>query len=54
MEMFVWIGYLVIFLIAIAILAAAGYGILFFCGAIIGGVLTLVDKFKSNTDNHNQ
>ena len=51
MEILVWIGYLVMFLIGIAILAAAGYGILFFCGAVIGGVLTLIDKFKSDTDS---
>ena len=51
MEILVWIGYLVMFLICIAILAAAGFGILFFCGAVIGGVLTLIDKFKSDTDS---
>lgn len=51
MEILVWIGYLLMFLIAIAILAAVVYGILFFCGAVIGGVLTLIDKFKPDTDS---
>ena len=51
MEILVWIGYLLMFLIAIAILIAVVLGILFYGAAIIGGVLTLIDKFKSDTDS---
>lgn len=51
MEMLVWIGYVLMVLIAIGIIVAIGYGVLFFLAATIGGVLTLIDTFKSNKDN---
>ena len=51
MEILVWIGYLLMFLIGIAICIIIVCGILFFGSAIIGGVLTLIDKFKTDTDS---
>ena len=44
------IGLILMLIIAIGIIIAAGYGLLLFCGAVIGGILTLIDKFRSDTD----
>lgn len=51
MEILVWIGYLLMFLIGIAIFIVIVFGILFYGAAIVGGILTLIDKFKSDPDS---
>lgn len=51
MEIWSFIGYGIMILIALGVFALVGYGILFFLGATIGGVLTLINKFKSDTDS---
>ena len=38
-------------LIALGVIALVGYGILFFLGATIGGVLTLFDKTKADSND---
>lgn len=51
MEIWSFIGYGIMILIALGVIALVGYGILFFLGATIGGVLTLLDKTKADSNN---
>ena len=51
MEIWSFIGYGIMILIAFGVIVLVGYGILFFCGAVIGGVLTLIDKIKADSND---
>ena len=48
MEMFVWIGYALLFLFCIGVLAIAGCALLFALISIICGGLVLFDKIFPN------
>ena len=49
MEIWSFIGYGIMILIALGVIALVGYGILCFFGATIGGILTLLDKIKADS-----
>lgn len=51
MEIWSFIGYGIMILIALGVIALVGYGILCFLGASIGGILTLFDKIKTNSND---
>lgn len=46
-----FVGYAVMLLIALGVIALVGYGILCFIGATIGGVLTIKDKIQNDTNS---
>lgn len=46
MEMWSFIGYGILILIALVVIVLVGYCLLFIFGATAGGVLTLIDKIK--------
>ena len=45
------IGLVVAFVLVLVVIALLGYGVLFFLGATIGGILTLIDRVKSDSMN---
>ena len=51
MEIWSFLGYGIMILIALGVIALVGYGILCFLGATIGGVLTLFDKIKADSND---
>lgn len=51
MEIWSFIGYGIMILIALGVIALVGYCILFFLGATIGGILTLFDKTKADSND---
>lgn len=51
MEIWGFIGYGIMILIALGVIALVGYGILCFLGATIGCILTLFDKIKADSND---